>query len=138
MATPGMGGRKWGNRKKLKGCTCGVNVATKEQIAPGITRIHGNLCNVHGRYGPCDASQSGKKRGAGKLKINVGSLPSSIGPGLAYMYDAALQTLRSTDEPIKPELINARAIRFVERSLDTVLPLIGSTSVTAGSLRKAI
>jgi hypothetical protein len=25
-----------------------------EQIAPGITRIRGNLCNVHGRYGPCD------------------------------------------------------------------------------------
>ena len=24
-----------------------------EQIAPGITRIHGNLCNVHGRYGKC-------------------------------------------------------------------------------------
>ena len=32
-----------------------------EQIAPGITRIHGNLCNVHGRYGPCDAALSGKK-----------------------------------------------------------------------------
>jgi hypothetical protein len=26
----------------------------KEQLAPGISRIHGNLCNVHGRYGPCD------------------------------------------------------------------------------------
>jgi hypothetical protein len=24
-----------------------------EQIAPGITRIRGNLCNVHGRYGKC-------------------------------------------------------------------------------------
>ena len=68
LATPGMGGkpRKWGNRKKLKGCTCGVSIATKEQIAPGVMRIRGNLCNVHGRYGPCDASQSGKKRGAGK------------------------------------------------------------------------
>lgn len=67
LATPGLGTRrrKWGNRKKLKGCTCGVNIATKEQIAPGITRIHGNLCNVHGRYGPCDASLSlrGKPKG---------------------------------------------------------------------------
>ena len=27
-----------------------------EQVAPGVTRIHGNLCNVHGRYGPCDAA----------------------------------------------------------------------------------
>ncbi len=25
-----------------------------EQLAKGITRIHGNLCNVHGKYGPCD------------------------------------------------------------------------------------
>jgi hypothetical protein len=30
-----------------------------ERIAPGITRIRGNLCNVHGRYGPCDAALSG-------------------------------------------------------------------------------
>jgi hypothetical protein len=62
LGTPGMSkrkGRKWGNPTKNKDCTCGV--ATKEQIAPGITRIRGNLCNVHGRYGPCDASQSGKK-----------------------------------------------------------------------------
>lgn len=27
-----------------------------EQIAPGITRIHGDLCNVHGRYGSCGAA----------------------------------------------------------------------------------
>jgi hypothetical protein len=53
--------RKWGNRHKNKACTCGVNVATKEQIAPGITRIRGNLCNVHGRYGPCDAGAAAKK-----------------------------------------------------------------------------
>ena len=38
-----------------------------EQIAPGITRIRGNLCNVHGKYGPCDAALSGKpKKGGGK------------------------------------------------------------------------
>lgn len=54
LGVPGMG-RKWGNRQKRKDCTCGI--ATKEQIAPGITRIRGNLCNVHGRYGPCDPSK---------------------------------------------------------------------------------
>jgi len=32
-----------------------------ESLGPGITRIRGNLCNVHGRYGPCDAALSGKK-----------------------------------------------------------------------------
>lgn len=33
-----------------------------EHIAQGITRIRGNLCNVHGRYGPCDKALSGKKK----------------------------------------------------------------------------
>jgi len=33
-----------------------------EQLSPGVTRIRGNLCNVHGRYGPCDAALSGKKK----------------------------------------------------------------------------
>src|SRR5262245_59023011 len=58
LGVAGLGGRKWGNRRKDKACTCGVNVAVKEQLAPGITRIRGNLCNVHGRYGPCDAGAS--------------------------------------------------------------------------------
>lgn len=39
-----------------------------EHIAPGITRIHGNLCNVHGRYGPCDKALSGKKPKGGARK----------------------------------------------------------------------
>lgn len=68
LGTPGMGrrGRKWGNRHKNKACTCGVNVATKEQISPGVTRIRGNLCNVHGRYGPCDAGASAARKPKGK------------------------------------------------------------------------
>jgi hypothetical protein len=40
--------------------------APGEHIAPGITRIHGNLCNVHGRYGPCDKALSGKKKPRGR------------------------------------------------------------------------
>ena len=64
LGVPGLGTkrRKWGNRTKSPDCMCGVNVATKEQISPGVTRIRGNLCNVHGRYGPCDAALSGKKK----------------------------------------------------------------------------
>ena len=65
LGVPGMG-RKWGNRRKQKDCSCGVNVATKEQIAPGITRIRGNLCNVHGRYGPCDPSKSSARKPKGR------------------------------------------------------------------------
>lgn len=32
-----------------------------KQLAPGITQIKGNLCNVHGKYGPCDEALSGGK-----------------------------------------------------------------------------
>jgi hypothetical protein len=73
-------------------------------------------------------------RGADKLGIEVGEWPSTTGPGLAFMYDAALETLRSSDLPIEPGLISARAIRMFERSLDTALPLLGSMTVTAVEL----
>ena len=47
-----------------------------EQIAPGITRIRGNLCNVHGKYGPCDKGMSGKpKKGTGARKPAKGRQP---------------------------------------------------------------
>lgn len=32
-----------------------------EQIAPGITRIRGDLCNVHGKYGSCAEATGGEK-----------------------------------------------------------------------------
>ena len=59
-------------------CTCGITVkaptgAPGESLGPGITRIRGNLCNVHGRYGPCDTGAAakpvkGKKGRAAKPK----------------------------------------------------------------------
>jgi len=33
-----------------------------ELLSPGVRRIRGNLCNVHGRYGPCDDSGSGIRK----------------------------------------------------------------------------
>ncbi len=53
-------------RRKKKACTCTTKAAGApgEKIAPGITRIRGNLCNVHGRYGPCDKGTSGGKKPA--------------------------------------------------------------------------
>lgn len=74
---------------------------------------------------------------ARKLKIKVGSLPSAMGPGLALMYDAALEALRSGDDPLFPDCIGAREIRVVERSMDQALALFGSTSVTALELALA-
>ena len=57
-----------------------------------------------------------------------------MGPGLALMYDAGLEVLRSSDRQILTELSDARVIRAVARSMDQVLPLIGAASVTAVEL----
>ena len=46
-----------------------------ELIEPGVRRIRGNLCNVHGRYGPCDKSLSGKKKPAASGKPAQGRKP---------------------------------------------------------------
>jgi len=60
--------------RRVKGCTCGMTTKG-EQIAPGITRIHGNLCNVHGKYGPCDAALSKKPKGGKKPKAPKAAKP---------------------------------------------------------------
>lgn len=50
-----------------------------ELIAPGVRRIRGNLCNVHGRYGPCDKAATGDRRpsapGFGPGKPKKGAKP---------------------------------------------------------------
>lgn len=97
--------------RRVKGCTCGETV--KEQIAPGITRIRGNLCNVHGKYGPCDAAASkkpkggrGRARAAAKPKVPkkdpAKNRAQTLG-GLGYSAadQAALSALRSGQQPAK-------------------------------------
>ena len=37
-----------------------------ESLGPGITRIRGNLCNVHSRYGPCDDGVERQSRRAAR------------------------------------------------------------------------
>jgi hypothetical protein len=58
--------RRIRSKAGLKGCTCKAAALKGEQIAPGVTRIRGNLCNVHGKYGPCDKGLSGKRPKGGK------------------------------------------------------------------------
>lgn len=48
-----------------------------EKIADGVTRIRGNLCNVHGKYGPCDKALSGKKPKGGKGRAAGGRKPAA-------------------------------------------------------------
>ena len=72
-----------------------------------------------------------RKKGADKLGIRVGSLPLDIGPGLALMYDAALEALRSSGRPIAPGMIRARALRMAERLLDDFFPQVGANTIVA-------
>lgn len=52
-------------RRRKEECTCAIVTKATGQpgelIKPGVRRIRGNLCNVHGRYGACDTGASGAK-----------------------------------------------------------------------------
>lgn len=46
-----------------------ITLKASQQISPGVYRISGNLCQVHGKFGPCDSATSegfGKKPPKGK------------------------------------------------------------------------
>lgn len=45
-------------RVRKKTCMDCVLASVKEQLSPGVTRIHGNLCNVHGRWARCPGSSA--------------------------------------------------------------------------------
>lgn len=66
-----------------------------EQIAPGITRIRGNLCNVHGRYGPCDKAASGGKKPAKGRKPAKAAKPKQAPEQRTVARDAEHQTNRA-------------------------------------------
>lgn len=60
-------------------CTCAA--LKGERIAPGVTRIRGNLCNVHGRYGPCDAAQGARATIDRNKRINAARAGQGGGKG---------------------------------------------------------
>lgn len=79
MSASGMDGMP--KRKKrmpisAKPCaSCPLATTKGEQIAPGITRIRGNLCNVHGRYGRCPGSSAAAKPKKGKQPKKIALTP---------------------------------------------------------------
>lgn len=62
-------------RKAAPVCTCKAS----QQLAPGVSRIHGDLCNVHGRYGSCAAAGFGAAPGASK-RVAPKKLPNAPKP----------------------------------------------------------
>jgi hypothetical protein len=77
-----------------------------------------------------------QRQGADQLGIKVGILPLAIGPGVAFMYDAAIEALRSNNGPIEPNIFTARSMRVAERLFDVVFEKTGACSVTA--LKRAL
>lgn len=89
LNTPGLGRapRGWKRRRKEAAYTYGFKATGTpgEKIAPGVTRIRGNLCNVHGKYGPCDKADLSGKPDATKRDANRQSTDKQLG----LMEDAA-------------------------------------------------
>lgn len=71
------------------------------------------------------------ERGADKLDIKVGTLPLEIGPGLAFMYDVALEAIRANPGRINSKMLRARSLRTAEGLLDVFFLKIGSSTITA-------
>ena len=74
-----------------------------------------------------------KRHGDLKPEIKIGSLPPQIGPGLALLYDTAVESLRSGYQPTT-HMFEVRTIRLIEKSLNNVMGLISSANVTAYEL----
>jgi hypothetical protein len=78
-----------------------------------------------------------KEQGAEDLNITVGTLPFAMSAGLAFMYDVAVEALRSSDTRLHPNMFSPRAVGTAERLLDLALLQIGSSTVTALELAMA-
>jgi hypothetical protein len=78
-----------------------------------------------------------KEQGAEDLNITVGTLPFAMGAGLAFMYDVAVEALRSSDAPLDSKMFSPRAVGTAERLLDLAMLQIGSSTVTALELAMA-
>lgn len=72
------------------------------QIAPGVSRIHGDLCNVHGRWGSCRAAGYGGAAPPSK-RVAPKKLPSAPKPKAGGKKGAAGKKGSAARKPIKTE-----------------------------------
>jgi hypothetical protein len=83
---------------------------------------------------PEDARRVGELagRGAEDLGIKVGTLPLAIGPGLAFMYDLALEGIRANPSRVNSRILkNTRLLRAAAGLFDVGLLNVGHSTVTA-------
>lgn len=72
-----------------------------------------------------------EKQGMSASKFKVSEGYGNLGAGLALLYDAALERLGSSDDLFGSSRFDLRTSAAVARTVESVLPLIGSATVTA-------
>lgn len=126
--------KKLPKRKRLKAiCTC-----EKESLGPGVTRIRGNLCNVHGRYGRCPGASSGRvppkalpkapKRAAGGRRARGGKR------GGAAAKPKKTEEQRQAEQEAKRQERERERQAEREKNRDAVLTAAGLSDEAAGAL----
>ena len=86
-----------------------------EQIAPGITRIRGNLCNVHGKYGKCPGASAApaKKPAKGRAARKPVKTPEQRAQARAAErqanVDKVKQQMADSDTGLSPAGVDALA-----------------------------
>jgi 2'-5' RNA ligase len=68
-------------------------------LAPGVTRLHGDLCNVHGRYGSCRAAGFGD----GPKRVAPKALPKAPKPKAGGKKAGGGKKAAAKRKPIKTE-----------------------------------
>jgi hypothetical protein len=101
-------------RKRRKECSCGIVIKAAtgtpgELLEPGVRRIRGNLCNVHGRYGPCDdkgGAAKNPKGGSAKKPAKVAQTPEQRAQAREQERtanaDAVAKRMRDSDTGLSP------------------------------------
>jgi hypothetical protein len=98
-------------KRKRKECTCTTKAAGApgELLEPGVRRIRGNLCNVHGRYGPCDdkgGAAKNPKGGSAKKPAKVAQTPEQRAQAREQERtanaDAVAKRMRDSDTGLSP------------------------------------
>jgi hypothetical protein len=72
-----------------------------------------------------------KAKGADQLNIGISNLPLLIGAGLVYMYDVAIEAIRSEPERVDSKAFRGRALHTAESLFDVWLLNVGACGVTA-------
>ncbi len=109
-----------------------VQAAFKDDV--GMQEAFKRLQNFKGVFNTRDDAKrldGLKAKGADQLNIGINNLPLLIGAGLVYMYDVAIEAIRSEPERVNAKAFRGRALHTAESLFDVWLLNVGTCGVTA-------